>query len=207
MNLTSENLTVRKKTVDYLVRAVQYAEELGAPLLSFHAGWVPLDKDVGTAWGRAVESLRYLSDVADAFGRKIAVCVAGDRKESLLDQLSKTAQMREEVGSPVFGFAADTVCLTKMGVTAEEFCETLGSENISLLYVADSRNLSARLAPGEGNLDLETMLDGFGKCGFSGYLSMNMRGNRDGYVYEEEPERCMRAGTEWMKAYFDRKEK
>ena len=46
------------------------------------------------------------------------------------------------------------------------------------------------------------MLKDLEQAGYERFLSLHMRGSREPYVYEEEPERCMHAGAEWMYAHM-----
>ncbi|MCD2492170.1 sugar phosphate isomerase/epimerase [Lacrimispora sp. NSJ-141] len=199
MNLASANFTVRKKTIDYLVRAIQYAEFFGAPLVSFDAGSCPLDGDEEAAWHRSTEALAYLTEAAESYGRKIAVSVNSSRTASLLCTIEKAERLAQTIQSGSLGFTADTVHLSKLGSSPKEMIEKLGANKVLMAHIADCRGSSVHLAPGEGCLDLKEMLASFDSAGYTGILSLNMRGNRDGYVYEEEPERCMGAGAEWLR--------
>ena len=202
MNLASENIMTRTKTVKYLVDAIQYAEKLHAPIVSFNMGQAPLDADTEAAWTRAKEAVAYLVSVAESFGVRIALYVTGSRKSSLLDSVEKAKRLKKEIPSGSLGFVADTVYLDKMALEPETFIRELGLENIFLVNFADCKSGALHLAPGEGNLDLEKCLKSFERAGYEGYVSLNMRGSRDPYVYEEQPERCMKNGLEWLLAHL-----
>lgn len=199
MNLASESISTRTKTVNYLVQAIQYADQLKVPMVSFNMGQAALDMDADAAWVRAREAVAYLISVAESFGVKIALYVTGSKKSSLLDSAEKARKLKEEVPSESLGFVADTVYLSKMGLTPEEFVNEIGLEHVFLVHFADCKSGTLHLAPGEGDLDLEEMLESFDRAGYSGCLSLNMRGSRDEYVYEEEPERCMKNGVLWLR--------
>ena len=202
MNLASENIMTRTKTVNYLVDAIQYADKLQAPVVSFNMGQAPLDADAEAAWTRAKEAVAYLVSVAESFGVKIALYVTGSRKSSLLDNVEKAKRLKKEIPSDSLGFVADTVYLREMALEPEMFIQELGLENIFLVHFADCKSGILHLAPGEGNLDLEKSLKSFEQAGYEGYFSLNMRGSRDPYVYEEQPERCMKNGLEWLLAHL-----
>lgn len=201
MNLASENISTRTKTVNYLVQAIRYANQLKVPMVSFNMGQAALDIDADAAWVRAREAVAYLASVAESFGVKIALYVTGSKKSSLLDGVKKAGKLKEEVPSEALGFVADTVYLSKMGLTPEEFINEIGLESVFLVHFADCKSGTLHLAPGEGDLNLEEMLAGFDRAGYSGCFSLNMRGSRDEYVYEEQPERCMENGALWMKEH------
>ena len=109
MNLASADLAVRKKTVDYLVHAIEYANELETPIVSFDAGLVTLDGDFSAAWSRPRESLGYLAGLAGCYGVKLALEITGGRKDSLLNGSTNAARLKEELASPDIGFTMDTV--------------------------------------------------------------------------------------------------
>ena len=54
------------------------------------------------------------------------------------------------------------------------------------------------LALTEGDLDIDGIFADFDAAGYKGYYSLNMRGSREPYLYEEEPERCMRTAAEYL---------
>jgi len=199
-NLASDNINLRTKTINYIAKAIEYAHYFGAKVVTFSAGQVDSDKKDEDFLNRSVEAIKYLCEVAQALEVKLAVYVTNSRSTNLIYNLDMAKKLAKEVNSDALGFVADTVYLNKLELSVKDFVKEL--KNVPVVHMSDAKGNTTHLALGEGSLDIEKVLKDLDEIKYDGYLSLNMRGLRDPYSYEEQPERCTLSAKKWIENHI-----
>lgn len=202
VNLITNNSNTRKRSIDYIVKGIEYANFFETPAVQFCAGEVRMHEDEGAAWLRAQESLLYLSEIADGYGVKIINNYTDSIYTNVLCGAANVKKMHESIGARKFLKMSDTVYMEKLSETAEDL-QGLFGDDLYMVHFADCKDSLMHLAPGEGTLDLEKQLKALDAIGFKGYLSLNMRGSRVPYSYEVNPGKCMESGVQWMLEHLE----
>ena len=115
LNIADESPKIRERAMDYLKRAVDASEILGAPSLQLTPGTGLYDRPREAAWERARESLRRLADFAGGAGKYLALEAIQIVESNLVNNREDLVQMLEEVDSPVLGAVVDTTHMPKTG--------------------------------------------------------------------------------------------
>lgn len=199
INLASLNPYTRKRSVDYIVKHIQCATEFEAPAVQFVAGEATLHEDRSEAVKRATESLAYLADIADGYGVKLLNSYSDSKLSNVFSSAEEVQQVQKCLGKKAFAGMSDTVYMSRCGEKAEDIIKTFG-DDLYLIEFSDCKGSSMHLAPTEGNLDMDSIYNSFDAAGYEGYYCLNMRGLRDPYLYEEEPEKCMRVAAEYLRS-------
>ena len=197
INLASRNPVTRKRSVDFIVKAIEYANYFEAPAVQFVAGEALLEEEKSDALQRAKDALFYLAGIAEGYGVKLLNPYHDSKLTNVLGSAAEVRALHEELGKDAFLGMTDTVYMQRLGETVEDVTAAFGKD-LCLVHFADCKDSTMHLAPGEGTLDLESVLAALDAAGYAGWLSLNMRGSRDPYLYEEEPETCMGVGGRWL---------
>ena len=197
INLASPNPVTRKRSLDYIVKHIQYANHFEAPAIQFVAGEATLYEDRHEATKRAIESLAYLADIADGYGVKLLNSYSDSKLANVFSSASEVRKAQESVGKDVFAGMTDTVYMSRCCESVEEVVKVFGKD-LYLVEFADCKGSSMHLALTEGELNVDSIFNAFDSSGYEGYYSLNMRGSREPYLYEEEPEKCMRVAAEYL---------
>ncbi len=198
INLASSNPITRKRSVDYIVKHIQYANHFEAPAVQFVAGEATLREERDEAMKRAVESLAYLADIAAGYGVKLLNSYADSKLINVFSSAEEVQKAHESIGGNAFAGMTDTVFLSRCGESVKDVMETFGRELYLVEFADCKRGSGMHLALTEGDMDIDGIFADFDAAGYKGYYSLNMRGSREPYLYEEEPERCMRTAAEYL---------
>lgn len=197
LNIASTHPVTRMRSMQTYIKAIQYASELECPTVQFFAGWGPLDEPLEKVWPRSVDSLGYLATIAEGYGITITI-EAVDRTQTVLTGTDKIAQMLEEINSPNLYGMIDTVCLKICNETIEDAIRNITPEKLRHFHFSDVIMESpevVHIIPGEGNMDLDHVLNELDKIGYKHYLSLELMS-----PYEYRAEEATRKGAEWMRA-------
>ncbi len=199
INLASLNPVTRMRSVDYIVRHIELADAFGAPAVQFVAGEATLNEDRAEAARRAEESLAYLADIAEGYGVKLLNSYHDSKLVNVYASAREVRRAHDQIAPRAFAGMTDTVCMARSGETPGDVLSAFGDE-LYLVELADCKGSSSmHMAAGEGELDLDATLKEFDRLGYTGYYALNMRGVREPYLYEEEPERCMATSAEFLR--------
>lgn len=169
LNIADENEKIRSRAVDYLKRAIDAAEILGAPSLQLVPGTGLYDKPVEEAWNRSRNSLIQIADYASQAGKQLALEAIQIVESNLVGDKESLARMVAEVDSPALGAVVDTTHMEKNGETLDEYFEVLG-DKIKRVHL----NESNQLPWGAGNAPIQVYLNQLNQAGYQGPISIEI---------------------------------
>lgn len=197
INIGSINPVRRKSSVETYTKAIQFAHELECPKVQFHAGVGTLDDSYDNAWMRSADSLSYLADIAEGYGVMIVMESARPITTVLISSV-KVAKMIEEINSRCLRGMIDTLTLVLCNEDVDTAIKNIGVENMCHFHFSDVKTKEQQnlhLIPGEGDMDLEHVLQALDEINYSGYITLEMMS-----PYEYVPEEATRKGAEWLRA-------
>lgn len=197
INLASLHPGTRKRSIDYIVKHIEYANYFESPVVQFVAGEATLQEDRTEAAKRAEEALAYLASVAEGYGVKLINSYSDSKFANVYASAREVHDAQQRINDRVFLGMTDTVYMSRCNETAKDIMDIYG-DKLYMVELADCKNSAMHLAATEGDLNLDEMIAGFEAAGYQGYYSLNMRGLRDPYLYEEEPEKCMGVSAKYI---------
>lgn len=196
VNAASTNANTRQRSIAHYVKAIQAASELECPNALFFPGYALLDEDKEDAWKRAVDTMVYLSRIAEAYGVRLILESAGEMA-SVMSSSKKQLQMIKEVDSPNVSGMVDLTCMHELGETIEETIDVLGITNIHHIHFHNCCELTPgrweHRVPTDGVLDIEHIVRVLDESGFEGHFGCEVFG-----PYVTEPEKAMMAYKQWF---------
>lgn len=198
INIASESVTCRKRSLDVYTKVIQFANILESPTVQFFAGWCPIDereKKYEEYWKRSAEAFSYLGDLAAGYGVTIVI-ESADQNLTVLDGTDKAGKMIREVNNPAVQGMIDSLWLVVNHETVEQAIQNLGAEHFRHFHFTDAKTDHIEfnhIIPGDGGMDLPHILEVLNQIDYQGYLSMELL-----EPYEKEPEQAMKKAVEWM---------
>lgn len=194
INIASPNAYARKRSIEYYVRSLAFANELECPTVQFFAGWRTLDGSYEDAWKRSADGLGYLANLARGYGIDVTI-EAADPLLTVLTDTGRIKQMLADVRSPNLHGMIDLYCLGMCNETIEDALDNLKGE-VYHIHFSDAQydGLSAHVIPGDGVLDLDHILQKLDGIGYDRYLSLELM-----TPYERMPEEATRQSVEWLR--------
>ena len=169
LNIADEDDKIRNRAVDYLKRAIDAAEILGAPSLQLVPGTGLYDQPVEPAWQRSRDSLCRVSEYAEKKGKQLALEAIQIVESNLVGNKETLFRMVSEVNSPALGAVVDTTHMEKNGESLDEYFELLGTK-IKRIHL----NESDQLPWGEGHAPIQVYLNQIRRAGYKGEFSIEI---------------------------------
>jgi D-psicose/D-tagatose/L-ribulose 3-epimerase len=172
-DLTNADPRVRAATQDYLKACLDFAAEVGAPMICG-----PLYAEVGkrrqlpeaarrAEWQLAVEGVRQACEAAAARRLRIAIEPLNRFETDLVHTAADAVRMARDVGHPAAGVMLDSFHMTIEEDNLEQAVRTAGS---LLLHVQVSEN--QRGIPGTGLTDWAALTRGLRAVGYTGLVTI-----------------------------------
>jgi sugar phosphate isomerase/epimerase len=171
--LVSPHRTDRDRRTDFLVRTIDLAVELGAPVVSLWSGVARDSADEETLWQRLTASLSPVLDRAAARG-----IVLGFEPEPgmFIDTLARQSLLHERLGRPDhFRLTVDLGHLECMG--ERPAAALLAARAAEILNVHVDDMLACRhehLPLGTGDVDFPPLLEALSAAGYTGGLHVEL---------------------------------
>ena len=160
-------------SMDYLKLGLQCAKELGADsiLMSVgHSGFVPKEE----SRERLLKSLRYLIMEAERLEQKIVLETLTPFESDTCTHLSELKEVLDEVNSPMLQGMCDVVPPYVQGEDPADYVRVLGNR-MAHLHLVDNDGVSdTHLIPGEGNMNLKTILSEMRGAGYDGTATLEL---------------------------------
>ena len=183
----------RDRTVDFFNRHIEASVALDCDRMVVSTGFAYLDVDPEDAFGWCVESLQKIARKAEAEGVILALEPFTKYTTHICNEASQLVRLIKEVGSPnLMGLADSDVIATTNVDTFDSFCTILGRERLGHVHFLDG-NPGGHLVPGDGNLDMDRILNTLKRMDYTGYLGLEVLDRR----YVMDPETAMRRSMEW----------
>jgi sugar phosphate isomerase/epimerase len=170
--LVSPTPEARRRRVDFLCRAIDIAQALGADCVSLWSGAVRDGARVETAWARLTESLAEVLYYAER--RKV---VLGFEPEPgmLIDTLASFARLQDQLPSAVLKLTLDVGHLHCQGeLPISQGIARFGPEIVNV-HIEDMRaGVHEHLLFGEGEIDFPPIIATLAEAGFRGGLHVEL---------------------------------
>jgi len=165
VDLAHPDAEVRGRALDYYLRLVDWAADLGAPLISCHGavGRVRALSDQQREWDLLVHGVLALSERARGVGLKVAMELLNRYESHLLNSTEQGLRFLSEVDRPGIGLLLDAY---HMNIEEPDPAAAVreAAEHLMLLHVADSN----RQAVGRGHTDFAAIAAALGDIDYGG---------------------------------------
>lgn len=170
--LLSADANQRQLRVDYLIRCMDLAVRLGAPLVSFWSGAPDLqDGDRALLIGRLVDGCKRLAE--DAAKRNLRI---GFEPEPgmLIETTRQGLDLVAQVDHPVFQLTIDIGHLQCMGEPISRTLDQALPQMINVHFEDMKTGIHDHLMPGEGEIDLAGVLRQLRAVGYAGPINAEL---------------------------------
>lgn len=196
LNIASEDVHVRERTIQTLERMIEYTAMLECPYTQVLGGRGSFDLPEEDAWKRAVEGFIRLSERGKECGVTMVIEECTRYTSNVVYSTPLTKKIVDEVNSPYFKAMLDNCATETAGEDFASCVEMLG-EAFRHMHFADGTP-GGHLIPGEGQLDLLAVLRALDDNDYKGAISFELYNRK----YELEPELYMRKCFEFARALF-----
>lgn len=171
-DLVSSRPEIRRGAVDYVKQCVDFAERLGAEVISVTPTACmkirpEAEVDQELAW--AAEGIREAGFYAGEHGVHLAVEPWNRYETYLVNRVAQSRALVEEVDLPSVGCMADTFHMAIEEVDVAEAMRSV-SDRLYHVHFADSD----RAAPGHGHTDFRPIVAALKETGYAGYISFEL---------------------------------
>ena len=168
--LVSDGQEVR---VDFLLRAVEIAADLGADCVSFWSGIVPADVDDDEAWRRMRSGVTAVLEGADRRGVPLAL---EPEPGMLVERLDQALRLRADLGSPaLLGITLDVGHCVAVEPEDAAACVRRAGDLLLNVQLDDMLpGVHEHLEFGEGELDLAATLAALDEIGYTGLAGVEL---------------------------------
>jgi protein FrlC len=192
INIAAEEAHIRERSVNYAIKSLDIAAELGAKLMQIVPGTGYYNKPVDEAWKRSKQSLEIIVEKAKSLGISLTLEPLLPRESNLINNKKMIQRMLEEINSPILGCNVDTVPMAEAGDSLEHYFTEMG-ERINHIHLCDGPN---HVAWGDGTLPLKQYLDDLARYDYKGYLGLEIYNSR----YYLDPDRALKQALDQIRA-------
>ena len=169
VNPISPDATVRKTSVQHLVRCIETASALGAKLLGgpLYApiGYLPYHRPTKDEWSWAVDAFRSVCDALDSCDVTISIEPVNRSETFFVRTAREASSLCDAIGHPRFGVTIDTF---HANIEERDIPEALTSIGPRLKHIHASENDRGLL--GKGHVDFPGIVAALKEIGYNGYL-------------------------------------
>jgi len=204
VDLAHPDPAVRKDAIEYYVRLLDFAAELGRPLVACH-GLVGRVRAIGSQEEERVlfvEGVRRIAGRAEELGLRVVTEVLNRYEAHLLNRAEEAVKFVHDVGSPNLGILLDAYHMNIEEADPAMALRTAGSR-LWLYHVADSN----RQGVGRGHTDFGAQIRALNEIDYAGPVILEatapgpdpFRATKDA---ESVPwlETYLRESAEWLRA-------
>lgn len=169
VNIAAKEPEIRKRGIDYLLRAVDAAAELGAGLLQVVPGWGYFNEPPEEAWKRSCEALRSIADKAGEAGVTVVLEALQPIETNLVTGLGSLKRMLDDVGSAHLKAVIDTCHMEAAGEDLDGYFKALGDRIAHIHF-----NETGQLPWGSGSAPMQLYMDQLRQWGYDGFLTLEI---------------------------------
>ncbi|MFC7394072.1 sugar phosphate isomerase/epimerase family protein [Scopulibacillus cellulosilyticus] len=196
INLAAHNDVLRRRSIDYFIRQMEYALEFGTRQLFITSGVGLRDKPKEESWKYSRESLKVLSEHAEKLGVRLIMEQLQPYESNLISTCSDMVRMIQEVDSPSLQCCIDVVAMAVVNEKLEDFFDQLPGR-IQHIHLADGTP-SGHYVLGDGNLPLTEYMKTLQKNQYEGYITLEINDS----IYLTDPHPALKRSTDYLKKYF-----
>lgn len=202
-NLASWNPATRLRTFRYYENAIRTAGVLGTPYVLIFPGYAAMDETNEDAWGLTVDAMSRLADIAAVEGVTITF-ESTTRNLTVINDHKDVMRLIKDCGRDNLAVTIDMMCLAQTNETVQDVYDICGTDKIVNVHYTDGGLLPSgsweHRIPGEGDLDLETMLTMFDENNYKGYFGNEVIWSIDPAV--KTPEQICAKLQGWWDKHF-----
>jgi sugar phosphate isomerase/epimerase len=189
-SLSSRNAIWRDWRIDYSIRSLQLAKQLGARCISLTSGQPGSGGTPKAGLELFIDSLKRICLTAEALDLRVGV----EYEPGLLvERASELAEVIERVDSPCLGANLDIGHSYLCGETAQEAVGLLQGR-IWNVHVEDIQGRKHyHLVPGEGELPFNDYFQALNSAGYDGFLTLEL------YTYTHSPDEAGRDSLNFLR--------
>jgi len=162
----------RERLSDFLLRAIDIAQLLGADAVSFWSGAPDSAASDGAYWVRVVGACRMLGDEAAKCGVRLAF---EPEPGMFIDTMDKFEELHRRVDRPNFGLTLDVGHLHCMGETPIEAHIERWKDWLWNVHIEDMRHgVHEHLMFGDGEMDFAPILQALKEIGYAGGVHVEL---------------------------------
>lgn len=192
-NIAAPEEDIRKRSLDYYLKNIDLAAELGTEKMLMTSGWGYYHEPIGEAWKHSVESLSILSERAEEKGVILLLEPLQPFESNLVTNVRDIKKMLDEVNKPALKGMLDLVAMAVAKDTISDYFRLLGDQLLHIHLIDGTP--SGHLACGEGTLPIPQYLDEIAQFDYKGYLSLELASSN----YYIEPERALKNSLVYLK--------
>jgi sugar phosphate isomerase/epimerase len=165
VDLAHPDAAVRRLAVDYYARLLDFASELGKPIVSCHGfvGRIRAIRSQTEEWDLFVDAVRRLAERARALDLRIAIEVLNRYEAHLVNNASEALEFVAQVGADNVGILLDAYHMN-IEEASPAGALRMAADQLELYHAADSN----RQALGRGHTDFYAQLDALDEIGYGG---------------------------------------
>jgi protein FrlC len=171
-NIAAKEPDIRKRSIDYYLKNIEVAAELGTNLMLMTSGWGYYHEPIDEAWGHSRESLAILACKAEKSGVTLLLEPLQPFESNLVTNVQTLKKMLQEINMDNLKGMMDIVAMAVAGDTVKDYFEALGADLLHI-HVIDGTP-SGHLAVGDGTLPIDKYLKEIDEFNYQGYLSLEL---------------------------------
>lgn len=196
INLAAREEYLRQLSIDYHIKTLEHAYELGAPTMLMTPGVGYYDESREAAWARSADSMGQIAKHAEKLGIKIALEHLSPTSSNLINTAMDLRKMLDDVSSPALKAMFDFGQVNIVGQKVSDYFEALG-DDIVHVHIVDGVP-GGHLALGDGNIPLEENIKDVARYGYKGYMSLEIADKR----YFKDPQAADRQSIDKFAEYI-----
>jgi D-psicose/D-tagatose/L-ribulose 3-epimerase len=191
LHLHTTETALRQKTLDYLKALIEFAGDVGAPVLVLGS---PKSRslengDEAGAWSRMCETLATLTETLTACNAVLCPEALPRPEADFLLTQADAWRMVEEINHPAIRMMLDVKSMCAEGPDAPALlCQEFGARTVHL-----HANDANRRGPGFGAVDFVPIAAALQETNFSGYVSVEV------FDYSPDPETIARESLRYLR--------
>lgn len=204
-NLASGNPATRLHGFEFYKKAIQTAGVIGCPRVCVFPGFALADKSFEEAWGRSVESMTKLGEIAKTEGVTITFEATTPNLTVVTDH-SRVMKFIKDCGCDNMAVTIDMMCLMQTGESVQDVYDICGADKIVNVHYTDGALMPngswEHRIPGEGQIDLDSELEMFDRNHYAGRFGCEVTWTVDPAIMGKGPEAICAKLQKWWDDHF-----
>ena len=196
LHLHTTDTALRQKTLDYLKALVEFAGDVGAPVLVLGSPKARMieNGDEAGAWARMCETLASLTETLTACNTVLCPEALPRPEADFLLTQAAAWRMVEEINHPAIQMMLDIKSMCSEGPDAPAvLCREFGDRTVHV-----HANDANRRGPGFGDIDFKPIAAALKETNFAGYVSVEV------FDYSPDPATIARESLRYLKACWEK---
>ncbi|UUZ95191.1 TIM barrel protein [Paenibacillus sp. P25] len=193
INIAGFEDRLRRRSIDYFTRQMEYAREFGTDKLFITSGVGLRDQPREESWKRSQESLSILAERAGAAGITLLMEQLQPYESNLVTTCDDVERMVREVDSPYLQCCVDVVAMAVVNERLQVFFDRLPGR-IRHIHLADG-DPSGHYILGDGTLPINDYIRTLEENAYEGYVTLEINDS----IYLTDPHRALFQSSMYLK--------